>query len=319
MRLFLYEYLCGSGVFSSMRSEGWGMLSALVDDFRRLPGCEVWTLLDQHCPAELGDRCFHTPADDFKSLAAAADAVMGIAPETDGILANLGGIVLEAKRRWLGCTPTAIDLCADKLALAEFWQRQGVPTPRTVAVSTAAPAEVVGLPAVLKPRFGAGSQATFLIHDRRGLDECWQQARAEMPLEDFIMQPLADGQPASIAFLVGPATMVPLMPATQRISTDGRFHYLGGEVPLAPALARRAVDLGRRALDCVNGLLGYVGVDLILAEEGHDQAIEINPRLTTSYLGLRRLCRQNLAAAMWDVCLEKAPPALTWREGAIRF
>ncbi len=36
-----------------------------------------------------------------------------------------------------------------------------------------------------------------------------------------------------------------------------------------------------------------MGVDLILGDV--DAVIEINPRLTTSYVGLRRACRQNLA------------------------
>ena len=51
-------------------------------------------------------------------------------------------------------------------------------------------------------------------------------------------------------------------------------------------------------------LIGYVGVDLVLGvagDGGDDAVIEINPRLTTSYLALRRLLRTNLAAAMLAV------------------
>ena len=49
------------------------------------------------------------------------------------------------------------------------------------------------------------------------------------------------------------------------------------------------------------GLLGYVGVDLVLgdaADGSRDYAIEINPRLTTSYVGLRALADFNIAEAM---------------------
>ena len=51
----------------------------------------------------------------------------------------------------------------------------------------------------------------------------------------------------------------------------------------------------------ISGLWGFVGVDLILgadAEGREDLAIEINPRLTTSYVGLRALLHGNLAGLM---------------------
>ena len=48
-------------------------------------------------------------------------------------------------------------------------------------------------------------------------------------------------------------------------------------------------------------LRGYVGVDLVLgpAEDGsRDVVLEVNPRLTTSYVGLSCLAKGNLAAEM---------------------
>src|SRR6185295_10816789 len=103
------------------------------------------------------------------------------------------------------------------------------------------------------------------------------------------LQECVAGTAASIAFLCGPAGNMPLVPVLQLLSDDGRYKYLGGELPIAPHLAQRAVTLGRRAVDCVPGLLGYIGVDLVLGDAGdgsRDFAIEINPRLTTSYVGL---------------------------------
>jgi len=81
------------------------------------------------------------------------------------------------------------------------------------------------------------------------------------------------------------------------------------------------VKLARRAVECVPGLLGYVGVDLVLgaAEDGsRDFAIEINPRLTTSYLGLRQLAKSNLAEAMLSVAAGTTPD-LKWRQEPVEF
>jgi predicted ATP-grasp superfamily ATP-dependent carboligase len=52
------------------------------------------------------------------------------------------------------------------------------------------------------------------------------------------------------------------------------------------------------------GAFGYLGVDLVLGESADgadDFVIEINPRLTTSYIGLRAAVEENLAAAMLDI------------------
>jgi predicted ATP-grasp superfamily ATP-dependent carboligase len=104
------------------------------------------------------------------------------------------------------------------------------------------------------------------------------------------------------------------------LSDDGRFKYRGGELPIPHELARRAVVLSQRAVDCVPGLLGYVGVDIVLGETAEgDRAIEINPRLTTSYVGLRTLADFNIAEAMIAVAEGSRLPSLRWKSGRIRF
>ena len=137
----------------------------------------------------------------------------------------------------------------------------------------------------------------------------------------LMCQQVVPGRAASVAFLVGPSQTVPLLPTFQHLSDDGRFRYLGGELPIPPALAERSVTLGRRAVGCVPGLRGYVGVDLVLgdaADGSQDYAIEINPRLTTSYVGLRALAETNLAGAMLDVCAGR-PVEVRWKPGRVMF
>jgi predicted ATP-grasp superfamily ATP-dependent carboligase len=98
---------------------------------------------------------------------------------------------------------------------------------------------------------------------------------------------------------------------------DGRFHYRGGRVPLTEPLASRALSLARKAVDCVPGLFGYVGVDLVLGDAG-DWVIEINPRLTTSYLGLRQLAKKPLTDALLRIA-KGEELRLEWHPGPIDF
>jgi len=75
-------------------------------------------------------------------------------------------------------------------------------------------------------------------------------------------------------------------------------------------------------MEAVPGLRGYVGVDLVLGpnDDGNeDWVIEINPRLTTSYIGLRVVAKANLAEAMLRVVGGEIVPPLDWHPDVVHF
>jgi predicted ATP-grasp superfamily ATP-dependent carboligase len=325
MRLFVYEWTCClPDAPPSLRREGWAMLWALLCDLRQVPNVHLVTLLHESCERQLPCETYRVDTarqlvERFLDLAASAEGTLVIAPETSQVLLRHAMYVEQAGGRWLGSSVEAIALTTDKCLLGEWWQRQGVPTPTLAAWNGEDPS--LRFPAVLKPRDGAGSTATFLVRGAEELPACLAQARDEGRQGYFVVQELVTGQPASVAFLMGPQETLPLVPASQRLSDDGRFRYEGGSLPLAPALARRAVALGRQAVEVVQGLRGYVGVDLMLGEAAdgsQDYAIEINPRLTTSYLGLRQVAETNVAEAILAVCRGQTPQ-LGWRQQSVTF
>jgi predicted ATP-grasp superfamily ATP-dependent carboligase len=216
----------------------------------------------------------------------------------------------------LGPSREAVELTSDKLALAEHWRAHGVPTPATTERE---PTQCEAFPVVWKPRDGAGSTDTFLLRDRF---ELAKSLASRSPAQSMILQEFVPGRAASVAFLCGPRQHVPLVPTFQTLSEDGRFKYQGGELPIPPALAERAVALAARAVARVPGLLGYVGVDLVLgaaADGSRDFAVEINPRLTTSYIGLRALADVNLAPAMLKIAAGEEVTGLRWKPARVRF
>jgi predicted ATP-grasp superfamily ATP-dependent carboligase len=331
MRIFVHEYTCGGGLAGlagsdSLRAEGLAMLTAVLRDLARVPGTEVSTLLEPGHAVDPAVRCrIVDPGEEeelFRAEAKAADITLAIAPETDGILRTRQRWVEEAGGRWLGGSAAALELTGDKLALARHLLVRNVPTPQSHLVLPGQPFSSVSYPAVLKPRHGAGSQATFLLRSAAELVPAQEQAKAEGYPGELILQPFAAGQPASVALLVGPRCVVPLVPAEQRLSDDGRFHYLGGVLPLSGVLAERAVTLALRVAQAVEGLAGYVGVDLVLgsaADGSEDWAIEINPRLTTSYVGLRVLAEANLAERLLRVWRGEDIPPIRWQSGPVFF
>jgi len=103
---------------------------------------------------------------------------------------------------------------------------------------------------------------------------------------------------------------------------DGRFRYHGGRCPLPRDLDSRARKLALAAVHLVGDARGFVGVDLLLDTSGaqKDWVVEVNPRLTTSYVGLRALCTSNLAAAWLAVVSGELPsPLPAWHPGTVRF
>src|SRR5260370_24334874 len=87
-------------------------------------------------------------------------------------------------------------------------------------------------PAVLKPRFGAGSLATYLIESPTDLSRFTVAARDEGCSGDLIVQPFIPGLAVRAGFLIGPKQRLALLPAHQNLSTDRPFHYQVGSVPL---------------------------------------------------------------------------------------
>jgi predicted ATP-grasp superfamily ATP-dependent carboligase len=301
------------------------MLRAVVEDFERVLGVKTLTLLANDFPESIGRDCRRVgDADEsraFRYLAVQADVALIIAPEFDNLLAGRTGWAVAAGCRLLGCNYDAIRLTGDKLRLARWHRARGIPTPATVSASTTGPTPD-WFPCVLKPRHGAGSQATYLVPAPSDWPNALRQALAECPAGDLMVQPLHRGQPASVAFLIGPHQLLATPGATQTLSDDGRFQYLGGRAPLPLPWRERALTLGQRAVESVPGLLGYVGVDLILgdaADGSEDVVIEINPRVTTSYIGLRQLTETNLAELwlrLWEGSRVSEP---AWREQALDF
>lgn len=293
------------------------MLSAVLEDLARCPGVRVSTLLERRCRAPFSEKTvpgtfFLHEEDAFRKLAAAADWSLVIAPEFDGILAQRCHWVEEVGGRLLGPSRTAIEATADKLLLSRLWSSRGIP----------APSSERRYPLVCKPRFGAGSQATFLVHDEEELAGARRQAIREGWNGELMMQAFQPGRAASVAFVAGGGKRLALPAVEQRLSGEGRFRYLGGRLPLPAALDCRACRLAERAADCVEGLHGWFGVDLVLGEEedgSGDVAIEINPRLTTSYLGLRRQARFNLAEALLAAATGSPTPPWEWGNDVIVF
>ena len=332
--VLLYEFVTGGGLLDdepalvSLRREGAAMQSALAADFAALDGFQATVLLaTQRGTVPLDSSlcgCQIVPVwsaggdlEALERLAPRADWTVVIAPEFEGLLEARLELVVAAGGRLLGPLPELAALAGDKQRLADHLLAAGVPAARGIATGPirALPGDF-GYPAVFKPRFGAGSQDTWLIPDAAVARQVRGTLEQPGRLERYY-----PGLAASVAFLCGPSGQCPLLPCSQRLTNDGRFQYLGGSCPLEPSLSSGTERLAAQAVAAVPQPLGYLGVDLVLGDDpsgADDAVIEVNPRLTTSYVGLRAISAVNLAGAM-VAAAEARPVRLSWRDRRVEF
>jgi predicted ATP-grasp superfamily ATP-dependent carboligase len=321
MRILVHEFASGGGfsgrpVPASLAREGGAMLAALVADIAAIGEHRVVTTADPRYPlkAPRGVEVVTLPpgaAGRLDELIAAADAVWLVAPETSGCLERLAAKAERKGKVLLGTGAAAIRLASDKAGLPRRLARQGVAHPETCVVrrraSGRAAARRLGYPLVVKPARGAGCGGVGLVRDARGLRGALELARRTDPRGPLVIQRYVRGAPASVSLLADGVRAVALAANAQSVRAAKPFAYRGGATPLEHPLAGRALEAALAACRALPGLRGYVGVDLVLTDSDA-VVIEVNPRLTTSYLGLRAALEGNLAALSLAACAGKLPP-----------
>ncbi len=261
----------------------------------------------------------------FRQAVRCSEAALLIAPEQEGRLEWLCRIVEEENRLLLGPSSGAVRLMSDKLATARCLAAAGLPAPRSERLPFAAAARRLlhrAPPFVLKPRDGCGGEGVVVVRKAAETASALRAVRRVTARSDLLVQDYAPGQHASVAVLAGTSRVLPLALSRQCLASRGELRYQGGETPWRHPLERRALRLACDAVEAVahraQGVRGYVGVDLVLAP-GRAWVIEINPRLTTSYLGLRRVVGFNLPRAILESVRGGEVPERVVTRGRCRF
>jgi len=308
MQVFLYEFITGGGLFclpespspsGSLLREGLAMLQCLAQDFSDL-GCQVVVLQDQRIDLSpyLPEGVIIVPvgsADDerqrFRQTCEQTDATLVVAPEFDRLLIQRTEWASRWSNHLLSPSVGFVTTGSCKWDCHRLWQRANVPTIETYRVANQSSWQhLLAKPVVTKPVDGAGSVDVFL----------WKNA-SELPSniranEKILIQPLIYGTPVSVCAIGNSQGFCQLPAATQQLDND--LKYLGGKLPIPESMRQRAYRLARQAITTMGPFRGWIGVDMILGSSfqgGEDVVVELNPRITSSYVGLRRLLENNLS------------------------
>ena len=289
---------------------GAAILSAVAADLAAVPGVR----------AENIGPCRDRDAQ-FRRALRRSEAALVIAPEACGVLERFAWEVERSGRLFLGPGPRSVHLAADKRRTAAYLTRRGIAAPAgAVLAHSQARARLRRrpVPFVLKPRDGCGGVGASVVRRPDQIGVALRRLK-EATRRDLLVEEYVPGEAASVAFLVQGRSRLLCLGFNRQHLVGGDLvgghlgggdvgggsdlEYLGGETPYAHPLRPAAVAVAAAAVAAIAeaafDLRGYVGVDLALAPDG-PRVIEINPRLTTSYLGLRRVIGANLAGLMLD-------------------
>ena len=325
MRILVYEFASGGGlarrdVPPSLTREGAAMRTALVTDLQAIGCHEVVTTADARVRPDLprGVEVMTLPAGDRAREAAldrAIDGVDGvwlIAPETDRCLERLADRVARCRKTLLGSDADVIARASDKAGLGRRLAALRIRHPQTRrltrAFDWASATAALGCPIVVKPARGAGSDGISLVHHSGEWQRAVGRARPASGRGGVLLQEYIRGTAASVSLIADGQRALALSVNEQILAASPPFAYRGGRTPFDHELAPQAIAAALDACRAVPGLRGLVGVDVVLTESDV-VVIEINPRLTTAYLGVRAAVDENVAALTMAACTGGLPPA----------
>lgn len=320
MRVLLYEWCCSGGLaghaagdaFEGIAREGRMMLEALAADTARDSSLDVTVLVEPVRPVALpvGVHGREVPAgceiESLVAAAAAADWTVIVAPETDGVLASRVAAVRAAGARVLAPSAAFIGIASDKQATIDALAAAGVPVPAGRALAPGEPLPIgFHMPAVRKDRASVGCDGMQIIRDSHVAP-----APIATRLEAFV-----SGTPVGVSCLCGPDRIEVLPPMRQRFTAGDAPRHVGSDQLDDELLAARAQSLARRAVEAVMQraattadhappALGWVGVDMMLGlrDDGRaDRVLEVNPRVTTSFVALAARSGTSLVRTMLAV------------------
>ncbi len=327
MKILVFEYISGGGLAgqvlpASLAAEGRMMLQTLLDELKILPNIELLLPLDERChPISIPENCrvFRVgPTDDIQLLLAnwiaETDIVWPIAPETDGLLVSLAQLVQNQHKTLLLSDPETVALCTDKLLTYRCLAAHGIAAVETQALTDLSTFTSQGR--VIKLRDGAGCEGNRIIYTQQDFNRIMHELQQP---ERHVIQPLLAGPSFSLSCLFKQGLGWLLCSNFQEIFVqDQQFHLQACLVNNDPDACEKYQALINQIASALPGLWGYIGIDLIQSPQYGPQILEINPRLTTSYTGIRQATGINVAEQVLHL-LEGQPSLAPTQQRTLRI
>ncbi len=296
-RIFVCEFITAGGFAGKdlpedLLEEGEAMRDALLDDLSSIEGVTVFTCRDSRLPplnqcdsylVQQDEDCW----ENWEKLIEEVDAFWPIAPETDGALERLTRLAEAQGVTVIGSTSQTVKLCSSKSELASHLQAHQlnvIPSQQLDVVDD----QMNKYGWVVKPDDGAGCEDTSFYSSVRSIP-------AQTDWKDYILQPYLPGESISLSVHITQGHAELLTINQQHVTCQGQLlRHEGVTIDIYQNRHDQMQVLAQQIADVIPGLNAYIGIDIILSDTV-PVIVEINPRLTSSYVGLSKKLGDNIA------------------------
>lgn len=307
--MLIVEFTTAGGIVEGLdRSadisiEGLAMVKALVDD-AIAGGFDIHILLHESIdPAiVLGGISVTvytiTNEDTLKTkleeIAPKLDFCFLIAPEFGNVLYDFTCFLESLDCHVLSQPSNAIIDASDKKGSLDLLASANIRVPRSQAVGDFLQDMAFPFPVVVKPMHGAGCIGVFIARNYADIKAAMAiNASLQLPVDELLVQEFIAGEQLSASaiatkdscYLLGINEQSVILQPPKNMPSK----YTGSVVgQIHPELWETCTSIARVIANSFS-LDGYFGYDFILDEQGDVVVVEVNARLTTSFVGLKKL------------------------------
>ena len=329
--VLLFEYISGGGVenpsdFKFLISEGFGMLSSLINDFSLLE-YKIHTLIDERIIAQFSSTHYEQINSDqmsytrisntrqvpleLQSLIPKFDYILFIAPEFSNVLHDLienAENLIEPHQTILSLPSKAISIFSDKLTTESYLSSLGynAPTSLIIDLENFSPPQP-NSEYIIKPIDGVGASETYYLAIQKGdfdITSVISNLVEKSSNRRFLLQEKINGIPLSVFVSSQNGTITYLTFNSQSIIYQPlpeldhvqQLTYLGGSTPFLE-ISKNVKDSIQEVASIICSqfqLTGFMGIDFLYNLQSNTFSIvDINPRVTTPYVAISQLFREN--------------------------
>ena len=323
--ILVFEYFTASGEKdTSIISEAEELVFALLDD---LADFNVDLVINKSYGNVIKDYDNVNPIlidgniiDWLKDNAADFKRAIFISAENDNNLYNITKILEENGVKTYTSTSQACFITSDKY---ETYQTlpNSIPQPRSFRFKIdpkgywkraienlhekwQAEDPLTPLKLIIKPLVGVDCENIVILNDINDLS--YDLEKIFPPGSRIIVQEYILGTDVSVSLICDGKNAVPISLNEQFIVIgNAEGSYFGGKIPYESKYRDEAFEIAKKAVEAIDGIKGFVGVDLLINSDEKDvysvYLLEINSRFTTPYVGLRKITNFNIGKSIIEL------------------
>jgi len=327
--ILVFEYYTASGINDpKIISEAVAMINSLLDDLKEfniyfLVSKKFEYIVENH--KHLKSIIIEENLQKWLSNNVANfNSCIFISSEEDMILHELTGLIEENNVKLYGSNTFATLLCSDKFKTYKHMDAV-IKQPKTLKLTIGkefqweiAIEKIINFfkigncklldgdlnesfKLIAKPVYGVDCQDTKSISSIRDL----KNLKDVFPMDStLLIQNFVEGDVVSVSLISDGEIAIPISLNKQKIILNNKnYSYLGGELPYEHPLKEKAFEIAKKSIESIQGIKGFVGVDLILNEEVY--FLEVNSRFTTPYVGIKKISNFNIGKSIIELIDKK--------------